>query len=315
MLLRESCKMLSSVVASKKSFLLPIFGLVVPFGWSPTKRQTQSSGNTTTPATRAPSSHLFFRRGSSQLGGPAHTRGAGYSPRGSRDPVLRLCGAFSGFEQMTSPFQPGFPPVEVGCLKWIRSTRSPWHFVISRTWLCHSHPLPDSEAQLGNGREAGVPGPGGVQQGGAAQGPPPAPPISAGLCHRTTRASESRPPCSEPLGRVLGERVRPSSVQSPPWAPRIPTEPPSGGAEHLSPCSPKRLAASPPFLPSTFPNPELPGRSDPASCCPVWGPHTSQRHGGPWPCARHLGPCSSSAASSLDMTRSEQPQPHILREG
>ena len=138
---------------------------------------------------------------------------------------------------------------------------------------------------------------------------------AAGLCHRTTRASESRPPCSEPLGRVLGERVRPSSVQSPPWAPRIPTEPPSGGAEHLSPCSPKRLAASPPFLPSTFPNPELPGRSDPASCCPVWGPHTSQRHGGPWPCARHLGPCSSSAASSLDMTRSEQPQPHILREG
>ena len=221
MLLRESCKMLSSVVASKKSFLLPIFGLVVPFGWPPTKRQTQSSGNTTTPATRAPSSHLFFRRGSSQLGGPAHTRGAGYSPRGSRDPVLRLCGAFSGFEQMTSPFQPGFPPVEVGCLKWIRSTRSPWHFVISRTWLCHSHPLPDSEAQLGNGREAGVPGPGGVQQGGAAQGPPPEPPISPGSRSAGTRAPRPglgslppRPPLRPIRVRVLPRGLPPLRAMS-----------------------------------------------------------------------------------------------------
>ena len=103
---------------------------------------------------------------------------------------------------------------------------------------------------------------------------------AAGLCHRTTRASESRPPCSQPLGWVLGERVRPSSVQSPPWAPRIPTEPPSGGTEHLSPCSPKRLAASPPFLPSTFPNPELPGRSRPCLLLPCVGsPHLTETRG------------------------------------
>ena len=35
----------SLLAASNKSFLLPLFGLVVSFGLKPTKRQTQFSGN------------------------------------------------------------------------------------------------------------------------------------------------------------------------------------------------------------------------------------------------------------------------------
>ena len=95
----------------------------------------------------------------------------------------------------------------------------------------------------------------------------------------------------------------------------FPLSPPLGV---LSTCLPALRRGWPPPLPSSpapFPTQSYQAGADPASCCPVWGPHTSQRHGGPWPCARHLGPCSSSAASSLDMTLLEQPQPHILREG
>lgn len=108
---------------------------------------------------------------------------------------------------------------------------------------------------------------------------------AAGLCHRTTRASEPRLPCSEPLGHVLGKRVRPPSVQSLPWMPRIPTELPLGV---LSPCFPVLQRGWSPPLPSSlasFPTQSYRAGAGPACCCPVWGAHTSQRHGGPWPCA------------------------------
>lgn len=137
---------------------------------------------------------------------------------------------------------------------------------------------------------------------------------AAGLCHRTARASEPRLPCSEPLGRVLGKRVRPPSVQSLPWEPRIPTEHPLGVLSPF-PCSPKRLAASPPFLPSFFPSPELLGRFGPCLLLPRVGcPHLTETRGPGVLCARHPGLCSSSTASSLDLTLLEQPQPHISRE-
>lgn len=108
---------------------------------------------------------------------------------------------------------------------------------------------------------------------------------AAGLCHWTTRASEPWLPCSEPLGRVMGKRVRPPSVQSLPWTPRIPTEHPLG---MLSPCFPALQRGWPPPLPSSpasFPAQSYRAGADPACCWPVWGAHTSQRYGGPWPCA------------------------------
>ena len=97
----------------KNSFMLPIFGLVVPFGWAPTNRQTQSSGNTTPlpPGLPAP---LQGGGGSSQASPEGlcprqglrlqFTCAPEHQPLGSRDPVPRLRRAFTGCERMTSPF-------------------------------------------------------------------------------------------------------------------------------------------------------------------------------------------------------------------
>lgn len=77
----------------------------------------------------------------------------------------------------------------------------------------------------------------------------------------------------------------PHFVQSLPWTPRIPTEHPLGV---LSPCFPALQRGWPPPLPSSpasFLAQSYRAGADPACCWPVWGAHTSQRHGGPWPCA------------------------------
>lgn len=49
----------------------------------------------------------------------------------------------------------------------------------------------------------------------------------------------------------------------------------------LSTCLPALRRGWSPSSPAPFPTQSYRAGVDPASCCPVWGPHTSQRYGGP----------------------------------
>lgn len=155
MLLWESCKTLSLVVASKKSFLLPIFAWLYllaghPPEGKPSHREHQD------PCHQGSQLPALLQEGQLTAGGSCPHQGrrlqSTYTPehwtRGPRHTVLRLWGPF-GFEQMTSPLPPEFPPVEVGCLKWIGSTRAPWRFVIFK---CLALPLPPSAGLPGSAR-------------------------------------------------------------------------------------------------------------------------------------------------------------------
>lgn len=127
---------------------------------------------------------------------------------------------------------------------------------------------------------------------------------------RTTKPSEPSCPALSPWARSWLSVSGPSLFKGP-LGTGLPLGPSLGV---LSTCLPalRRGWSPPPLPPRTFPNPELPeaGSLDPASCCPVWGPHTRPTEMG----ARDLV-CQTpwamlpSAASSLDMTLLEQLDP------